>query len=233
MRERNTYLPALRWKALTPAFDRVVRITARETAMKERLLEQAGISPGDAVLDLGAGTGTLAIRIKRSRPSARVVGLDADSEILAIAHAKAAKARCDIELVEALSTGMPFPEGSFDAVVSTLFFHHLTTDAKHATLREVHRVLKPGGELHVADWGPPADPLMAALFLSVRVLDGFAVTADNAAGCLPALFGEAGLEDARARRRMRTALGTVVLYSARKPPAHGVRPVESSAGVPA
>ena len=92
---RTAYLPALRWKALTPLFDAVVRVTARETAMKERLLDQAGIAPGRAVLDLGAGTGTLAIRIKQRCPTARVVGLDADRDILAIARSKAAAARCE------------------------------------------------------------------------------------------------------------------------------------------
>jgi ubiquinone/menaquinone biosynthesis C-methylase UbiE len=217
MSERTAYLPALRWKALTPAFDAVVRATARETAMKERLLEQADIGPGDTVLDLGAGTGTLAIRIKQRCPTARVVGLDADRDILAIARSKAAAAHCDVELVEALSTEMPFPARSFDFVVSTLFFHHLTTDVKRATLREVHRVLKPGGGVHVGDWGRPGDPVMAALFLTVRAFDGFGVTADNARGRLPALFAETGLEEVRERRRLRTALGTVALYSARKP----------------
>jgi ubiquinone/menaquinone biosynthesis C-methylase UbiE len=217
MSERAAYLPALRWKALTPAFDRVVRVTARERAMKQRLVESAGVAPGEAVLDVGAGTGTLAIRVKQLCPAALVVGLDADPDILALARTKAANADCAVELVEAPATEMPFPAESFDVVLSTLFFHHLTTDAKRATLSEVRRVLKPGGELHVADWGRPGDPVMAALFLSVRAFDGFGVTADNAHGRLPTLFAEAGLEDVSEGDRLRTALGTVALYSARKP----------------
>jgi ubiquinone/menaquinone biosynthesis C-methylase UbiE len=215
--EERKFLPALRWKALTPAFDTVVRITAREHAIKQRLLDQAAVRPGDSVLDLGSGTGTLALWLKQRCPEAGVMGLDADPDVLALARRKAAAARCDIEFVEGFSTELPFPPDSFDTVLSTLFFHHLTGADKRGTLAEVVRVLKPSGQLHVADWGKPSDPAMAALFYSVRLLDGFEVTADNVRGALPALFEESGLEDARERNRLRTALGTLALYSARKP----------------
>jgi len=216
MTDAPKYLPALRWKSLTPLFDGAVRVTARETAMKGRLLDQADVRPGESVLDLGAGTGTLAIRLKARTPAADVTGLDADPDVLSIARRKAAESRCDVRFAEGFSTELPFPAGAFDVVLSTLFFHHLTGADKRATLSEVRRVLKPGGRLHVADWGRPADPLMAALFLSVRAFDGFEVTADNARGALPALSEEAGLDDATERRRFRTVLGTLSLYSARR-----------------
>jgi len=215
MAEAPRYLPALRWKSLTPLFDGAVRVTARETTMKRRLLDQADVAPGDAVLDLGAGTGTLAIWLKQRTPAARITGLDADPDVLARARRKAAGAGCEIDFVEGFSTDLPFATDSFDVVLSTLFFHHLTGPDKRRTLAEVQRVLKPGGSLHVADWGKPGDPLMAALFLTVRAFDGFEVTADNARGVLPALFEEAGLEDAQERRRLRTSLGTIALLSAR------------------
>lgn len=211
------YLPALRFKALTPYFDRFIRTPVRENALKARLIEQVALRPGERTLDVGAGTGTLAIRLARREPGARVVGLDADPDILAIARRKAADAGAAIELVEAMSTAMPFEDGSFDKVVSTLFFHHLDPGGKRTTLAEVARVLRPGGELHVGDWGPPADPLQAALFLPVRIFDGFAVTADNRRGALPDLFEEAGMTGVRVEGRLRTALGTLELLRARKP----------------
>ena len=217
MADDNRYLPALRWKALTPVFDTAVRVTARERVMKQRLLDQAGVGPGDAVLDLGAGTGTLAIWLKQRCPEATVTGLDADPEVLARARSKAADAGCEIVFVEGFSTELPFEADSFDIVLSSLFFHHLMPAAKRSTLAEVRRVLKPGGRLHVADWGKPGDPLMAALSLSIRAFDGFEVTAENLRGALPSLFGQAGLQDAQERRRLRTTLGTLALYSARKP----------------
>ena len=112
---------------------------------------------------------------------------------------------------------MPFADASFDVVLSTLFFHHLDPEVKRATLAEVARVLAPGGRLHVADWGRPSDPLMRALSLTVRAFDGFAVTTENVQGMLPRLFEDAGLEGAEVREELRTPLGTLARYGARKP----------------
>ena len=217
-RGEHSYLPALRWHALTPLFDPAVRVTTREGTFKRTLLELAGVQPGEAVLDLGCGTGTLAIAQKRRCPDARVVGLDADPAVLDRAGAKAAADSQAVELVEAFSTEMPFADASFDVVLSSLFFHHLEPGVKRTTLAEVARVLRPGGRLHVADWGKPSDPLMRALFTTVRAFDGFAVTAENARGALPELFESAGLERARVQEQLRTPLGTLAIYGARKRP---------------
>ncbi len=154
----------------------------------------------------------------QAEPGLNVVGLDGDEEILERARAKAIAAGAAIDFQEGLSTRLPFGPASFDRVLSTLFFHHLTTADKRVTLTEVTRVLRPGGELHVADWGRPQDPLMAGLFAGVRALDGFERTRANVQGRLPALFEDAGLVEARRHDRMRTAFGTVELYTARRSP---------------
>jgi cyclopropane fatty-acyl-phospholipid synthase-like methyltransferase len=208
------FLPALRFRVLTPLFDPLVRMTTRERTFKQRLLEQAAIRPGERVLDLGCGTGTLAVAIKRACPGARVSGLDADPQILALARRKAASAGTEISFKEGYSNDLPFEEASFDAVVSTLFFHHLTGDVKTATLREVARVLVPGGRLHIGDWGKPSDPLMHVPFLLTRLFDGFDVTAANARGELPVMIGAAGLREAKVERELRAPLGTIALLSA-------------------
>jgi ubiquinone/menaquinone biosynthesis C-methylase UbiE len=213
--DTRRYIPALRWHALTPAFDTAVRLTSRERAFKRRLLDHAAVAGGEAVLDVGCGTGTLAIELKQRAPGALVTGLDADAEILGRARRKAADAGAGVELVEALSTQMPFADATFDVVLSSLFFHHLDGDSKRATLSEVARVLRPGGRLHVADWGKPQDLVMRGLFVTVRALDGFEVTADNARGALPRLFEDAGLVDAGLQDSFRTPLGTLALYRAR------------------
>jgi ubiquinone/menaquinone biosynthesis C-methylase UbiE len=215
--DERTFLPALRFHALTPVFDHAVRLTTREHRFKRLLLDQAGIRPGESVLDVGAGTGTLAIMAAREVPDAHVTGLDADPEILALARRKAAAAGVDVAFVEGFSTDLPFPDSHFDVVLSSLFFHHLEHDVKTRTLLELNRVLAPGGRLHVADWGKPSDPLMAAAVLQVRALDGFGVTADNVSGALPRLFEQAGFEHATVRDRLRTPLGTLALYEAAKP----------------
>jgi ubiquinone/menaquinone biosynthesis C-methylase UbiE len=213
----RTFLPALRFRALTPYFDAVVRVSSREQEFKRRLLERIDLAPGAAIVDVGAGTGTLAIELSRRWPEARVTGLDADPEILAIARRKAARAGAELDLVEGFSTALPFEDASFDAVVSTLFFHHLADNAKEETLAELRRVLTPGGVLHVADWGSPLDPLQRAAFLTVRAFDGFDVTAANARGALPVLFAAAGFARVEVQDRMRTALGTLELLRAENP----------------
>jgi ubiquinone/menaquinone biosynthesis C-methylase UbiE len=211
------FIPALRFSALTPLFDPVVRMTTRERTFKRRLLERAAVRAGEEVLDLGAGTGTLALMLEHAEPRAVVTGLDADREILSQARAKAVAAGSAATFVEAFSDDMPFEDESFDVIVSTLFFHHLDGGVKRATLRECVRVLRRGGRLVVGDWGRPADPLMAALFLQVRAIDGFGVTADNAHGRLPALFEEAGLDPVHTTDELRTPLGTIALYTGARP----------------
>ena len=185
------YIPPLRFHGLTRFYDAVVRWTTREAVFKEALLDQLGHAPGRRLLDVGCGTATLSIALARRAPQAAVVGLDADAAALAIARAKAAGTGVQIEFQQALAHEMPFAAGSFDAAVSSLFFHHLRLGGKRAVLAEILRVLKPGGMLHVADWGRPSSLAMRAAFLVVQALDGFETTGDSVAGILPELMGQA------------------------------------------
>ena len=213
----TTYLPALRFRSLTALYDPLIRLTVREPLFKRKLLDQAAIADGQRVLDLGCGTGTLAIMAKREWAGAALVGLDADPEMLAQAREKAASEGVEVRLDEGFADRLPYEDASFDRVLSSLFFHHLTGEVKRSTLVEVVRVLKPGGELHVADWGRGADPVMRALFNGIRLFDGWEETRANAAGALPDLFEDAGLAAAAERERLRTVFGTLALYSAVKP----------------
>jgi ubiquinone/menaquinone biosynthesis C-methylase UbiE len=215
--ESKTYLPALRFPALTGIYDPVIRLTTREDRFKRMLVGQAGTAPGQRVLDLGCGTGTLAIQVKRGQPGAEVVGLDVDPQMLDRARSKAAEAGVEIGLDEGNATALPYEDESFDRVLSTLFFHHLDPGPKRQTVREIGRVLRRGGELHVADWGRPADPAMALAFLAIRALDGFSNTRDNVRGALPEIFEQFGLRGAVETGRLRTMLGTLSLYRAERP----------------
>jgi ubiquinone/menaquinone biosynthesis C-methylase UbiE len=214
--EPGGYLPALRFSALTRLYDPVVRATTREGRFKEMLVEQAAPQGAQRILDLGCGTGTLAMQVKQRAPGADVVGLDADPEMLARAREKAERAGVEVTLTEGMSNELPFEDGSFDRVLSTLFFHHLDPEPKRQTAREIARVLRTGGELHVADWGPPSDPVMAAAFLGIRLLDGFENTAENFHGELPRIFEEAGMARAEQVDRLRTVFGTLALYRAER-----------------
>lgn len=216
MADEREFLPAARFKFLTRWFDVFVALTIREKRFRRELLDRMELAPGDRVLDLGAGTATLALLMKERWPEIEIVGVDADPQILAIGRRKVAEAGEDVELVEAFSTALPFEDASFDVVVSTLFFHHLTGAVKRATMPEIARVLKPGGRLWVGDWGKPAGPLQDLLFLQSRLFDGFEVTRDNRAGRLPELFESAGLRPATVDGRLRTGFGTLAYVSARR-----------------
>jgi ubiquinone/menaquinone biosynthesis C-methylase UbiE len=216
---RQQFVPALRFDALTRIYDPVVAITSREGAFKRRLLEHARIKDGESVLDLACGTGTLAIDIKKDNPKAKVSGIDADRSILSRAKGKAKEAGVKIDFEQGLSNELPYDARTFDVVVSTLFFHHLTDEAKADTAEEIRRVLRLGGRVLIADWGRPQDPLMRVAFTSVQMLDGFRNTSSNVAGKLPEFLRDARLKRVSVVDRMRTPLGTIEILS-------GVRPTK-------
>lgn len=210
------YIPALRFNWLTPYYDAVVGVTTREPVFKQALIRQADIRPGYCVLDLASGTGTLAIWAKQSQPLATVTGIDGDTAILSIASRKTKKANVAVQFDHGLSYCLPYPDAHFDCVLSSLFFHHLTWLNKLRTAREIFRVLKPDGHLHVADWGYPDNALMRALFLSIQLLDGFSNTQDNVSGRLVELFTDTGFSEVRQRQTFSTIYGTMALLSAVK-----------------
>jgi ubiquinone/menaquinone biosynthesis C-methylase UbiE len=214
---RGPFIPALRFSSLTRVYDPVVAITSREGAFKRRLLEHARIKDGESVLDLACGTGTLAIEVKKEHPKAKVSGVDADEAILRRAKAKAKDAGVKISLQLGVSNELPYDARAFDVVLSTLFFHHLTDEAKADTAEEVRRVLRLGGRVLIADWGRPQDPLMRTAFVGVQLLDGFRTTSSNVAGRLPEFLRDAGLKRVSVIDRMRTPLGTIELISATRP----------------
>ena len=209
MSSRGRFIPALRFPFLTPLYDAVVRATVRERTFRALLVEQMALEPGRRVLDLGCGTGTLALLVEEA--GAKVVGLDADSQALAIAQVKARREGRELRLVRALATAAPFPAGTFDRVVSSLVFHHLTTDEKRAALAQARRLLAPGGELHVADWGEARSVVSRLAFLPVQFLDGFETTRDNVRGRLVPLMEEQGFAVTETRR-LATVFGTLSLY---------------------
>ncbi|WP_161600544.1 class I SAM-dependent methyltransferase [Mycolicibacterium hodleri] len=119
-----------------------------------QLIAQAAVPPGATVLDIGAGTGNLLLKVKRAVPDATVVGLDSDLASLTVAATKASRLAADVQLDHGDATHLSYPDATFDRVVSAFLLHHLPEDQRHRMLREVRRVLKPGGSLHLVDFTP-------------------------------------------------------------------------------
>ncbi len=208
------FIPALRFPALTRWYDLVIAATTRETIWRDRLLRLLALGEHDRVLDIGCGTGSLTLAMHLDAPRATIVGIDADESALAIARAKLAPGSPGVQLQQGLAQHLPFADGVFDVVVSSLFFHHLSSEDKRSVLRQAHRVLRPAGRLAIADWGVPEGPFSRAAFLAVQMLDGFESTRDSVRGALPAMIEEAGFEALREHEPLRTALGTLRLWTA-------------------
>jgi len=206
------FTPALGFHALTPLYDRVVGLTTRERTFRQALLRQAALEAGQAVLDVGCGTGTLAIAALQACPGLLMTGLNADPAVLNLARRKALKARMSVEFDMGRASSLPYADGQFDRVLSSLFFHHLSWGDKLLTARQIHRVLRPGGELHIADWGQARGVISRAAFLSIQLLDGFRTTGNNVAGLLPVLMATAGFRRVDETRRFATMFGVLSLY---------------------
>jgi ubiquinone/menaquinone biosynthesis C-methylase UbiE len=139
-------------------YDLLLRVLWRgfEPIYRERVVQLAGLATGESVLDVGCGTGTLAIAAKRRvGPTGKVVGIDASPEMTARARVKATKAALDIHFRMAAAEALPFSDATFDAVLSTTVLHCLPDHARRQCISEMVRVLKPGGRLLVIDFGGP------------------------------------------------------------------------------
>ncbi|WP_438022436.1 class I SAM-dependent methyltransferase [Sorangium sp. So ce233] len=209
------YIHAFGPAALTRFYDPGIRLLIREEVFRSRLLEHMDLAPGQRVLDVGCGTGTLAVLASQRHPGVEVDAADGDDEVLAIARDKAARAGAGVRFERAMAWALPYPDGTFDRVVSSLMFHHLVADDKRRAAQEIFRVLRPGGALLLADFGPPRGAAGRAV---AWALGRFAHLRENLADLLPALLTGAGYSDVAEIDRIRTALMPIAMIRGRKPP---------------
>lgn len=213
---KTKYIPALRFKWLTPLYDFFINITMPEKKIKQALIEAANIPAGAKVLDFGCGTATLTIMVKEMHPGANVTGIDVDREIFDRAIQKVKEKKLDVFLLDYDGNQLPFQHNAFDRTVSCLVFHHLDTETKQKALAEIFRVLNKNGQLHIADFGRSKSWVQRTLFNIIRGLDGFKSTDANAKGLLPEMISDAGFENVVIKKRFKTMFGEVQIISAEK-----------------
>jgi ubiquinone/menaquinone biosynthesis C-methylase UbiE len=186
------YLPGMGADRLLGLYDPVTRLMGIPVAHEE-LVRQAAPPAGARVLELGCGTGNLTLLAARRHPDARVIGLDPDARALERARRKAERAGVSVRFERGFAGELPYGDATVDQVLSALMLHHLEPDERRRALAEVARVLRPGGSLHVVDFGgaiSASDGLLAGRMRKVPRLR------DNLDDRLPALMRAAGLADA-------------------------------------
>ncbi|MDT7580342.1 MAG: hypothetical protein QOK35_1606 [Pseudonocardiales bacterium] len=145
------YLPAMARPGLLRWYDPFSRLMGAREAQWQ-LVAQAGIEPGATVLEIGCGTANALLLAARAVPGATFTGLDPDAAALAVADRKARRAGAAVRLDRGYADRLPYPDSTVDRVLSSFMLHHMPEDQQRAALREVHRVLAPGGRLHLLDF---------------------------------------------------------------------------------
>ncbi len=189
----HDYIPAMGRDRLLPLYDPFTRLFG-VPGVHERLVEQAGIEPGHHVLEIGCGTGNLALRARRRHPDAQVTGLDPDPLALARARRKSDRAAAGVRWDRGTAGELPYPDASIDRVLSAFMFHHLDEAEKRRTLAEARRVLAPGGRLHLVDFGGHHGPIARLVHRSRHLHD-------NRDDGIPTRMREAGLADVAVLRQ--------------------------------
>jgi len=209
---QHDYIPAAGRDALLPGYDLLTRLLGMNSVY-DTLVAQAELAAGLRVLEIGCGTGNVTTRVKRAEPGADVVGTDPDPLALARAQRKA-RGMTGIRFERAYAQELPFADGEFDRVLSSMMLHHLDYDMKAGAAAEIHRVLRPGGVLHIVDIGGPvtaSDGLMARRMLRSPHAAG------NLGDTIPRLLTTVGFDCTEIGTRRSRFIGRLTFYRATRP----------------
>lgn len=216
MKTEKKYIPALGYDWLTGFYDLTIKLTMPETKFRSKLIDELAPRDNENILEFGFGTGQNIVLAFQRNNMANFKGVDIDPKVKAIAENKINKLGLNIDLELYDGKVFPYEDNSFDKVFSSLVFHQLDRETKLQCLKEIHRVLKPNGQLVIGDWGQARTKLMRIAFYAVQILDGFKTTNDNVNGLLPNFIRAAGFNDIEETSFLNTKIGTYSYYKASK-----------------
>lgn len=212
--DNNNYTPPLGYKALTPFYDLVIRYLTRESAWRSALVKQINPLPGDRILDVGCGTGSLLAVLAEQCPEADFIGLDPD--IGALERASKKLNSPNVRLIPGFLSKEAVPKGwQPTKITSSLMFHQVALEKKSEIAKIMRSLLIPDGELHIADYAMQKSPLMRAAFrMTVQQLDGVEDTKHNAEGILEKILVAPGYLTEKTLS-FPTATGSISLFKAK------------------
>lgn len=208
----HDYLPAAGHDALLPCYDLLTRLMGFNKVY-EILIAQAEIAADYRVLEIGCGTGNLTTRVKHAHPSAEVIGSDPDPRALRRAQRKAGRLT-GIRFERSYAQQLPYAEGEFDRVLSSMMLHHLDDETKPAAAAEIFRVLRPGGRLHLVDIG---GEITSHDGLAARIIRRSHHASGNLGDAIPRLLRTAGFDCTEVASERHRFVGRLTYYRATRP----------------
>lgn len=206
--ERRRYLPAAGRDVFLPLYDPFTRLFGFMRAL-DQLIARAELLASHEILDVGCGTGTLAVRIAQQYAGVRITGVDPDPKALARGAQKAMRAGVAVRFDRGFADTLAYEDGSFDRVFSSMMLHHVPRRDKPTSLAEMRRVLKPGGRLELMDI-----IMHGRRGLLARLLHGENQLSANADDRIMTALHDAGFVDVTKAGERQTLFGPIGYYQA-------------------